>query len=132
MHLISQFNYLQVLRHGSFIAKSMNEICITNHHLAHMEFTHSNLHLEVSLMVSSGFFCLLVCIFLLFSVIYYRAVCLYVATCFFYIPVFCPKLGLYLVLLQSLCLFYNLFKCILLFFSYISSLLLLFFLHLSL
>jgi len=35
---------------------------------------------------------------------------------FFHIPVFCPKVGLYLVLLQTLCLFYNLSKSTLLFF----------------
>jgi hypothetical protein len=34
---------------------------------------------------------------------------------------FCPKLGLYLIPLLPLCLFYNLFKCILLLFSHISS-----------
>jgi len=86
MHLISQFNYLHILRHESFFAKLMNWICITNHHhLAHMEFshllTHSSLtHLEVYLIVSPGFFYLLVCIFLLFSVICYGAFALYVAT----------------------------------------------------
>ena len=50
----------------------------------------------------------------------------YFATSFFCVPVFCPKLELYVVLLQSLCLFYNLSKCMLLFFLHISSLLLLF------
>ena len=53
-------------------------------------------HLEVSLMVSPGFFCLLACSFLIFD---YRTVCIYAAKCFFCIPVFCPKLGFYLVLL---------------------------------
>ena len=72
-------------------------------------------------MVSPGFFCLLICSVLVFTVVYYGAFCLYVATIFFSIPVFYPKLELYLVLLQSLCLFYNLSNCILLFFSYISS-----------
>jgi len=43
--------------------------------------------------------------------------------------VFCPELGLYSVHLQFLCLFYNLYKCILLFLSHISSLLLLLILH---
>ena len=87
----------------------------------------SNFACEFSLMVSPGFFCLLVCSSLEFSVTYYGAFCLYVATNFFFILVFCPKLQLYLVLLQSLCMFYNLSMCILLFFSYILSLLLLFF-----
>jgi len=73
-----------------------------------------------------------VCSCLVLLVIYYGVFCLYVATNFFYILVFYPKLVLYLVLLQSLCLFYNLSKCILLFFSLISSLLLLFFLLLLL
>jgi len=40
------------------------------------------------------------------------AFCLSVATNFFFIPVFCPKLGL--ILLHSLCLFCNICKCILL------------------
>ena len=74
--------------------------------------------LEVSLMVSPGFFCLLVCSFLLSLVTYYEAFCLYVATDFFSIPVVCPKVSLYLVLLQPVCLFYNLSKRILLFFIY--------------
>jgi hypothetical protein len=94
-----------------------------HHHLANMELGHlltrSGLtHLEVSLRVSLGFFCLLVWSFLVFTVMYKGAFCLYVATNSFCIPAVCPKLGLYLVLLQSLCLFYNLYKCILLFFSY--------------
>jgi len=76
-----------------------------HHHLANMELGHfltrSVLaHLEVSLspLVSS------------FTTIYYGAFCLYVATNFYYILVFCPKLGLNLVLLQSLCVFFNLSK----------------------
>ena len=79
--------------------------------LSHL-LTHSTLTcLEVSLMVSPGFFCLLVCSFLLST-----AFCLYTVTDFFCIPVVCPKLRLYLFLLQSVRLFYNLPKCILLFF----------------
>jgi hypothetical protein len=69
---------------------------------------------EVSLTVSPGFFCLLVCSVLLSSVIRYGTFCLHDAKNFFVIPVFCPKLGLNLFLLQSQCLFYNLFNCILL------------------
>ena len=70
--------------------------------------TYSSLtFLEVSLMLSLGFFCLLVCSYSLFSVICYEAFCLYVATNFFCIPIFCPKQGLYLVLSQSLCLCYT-------------------------
>jgi hypothetical protein len=49
--------------------------------------THSSLtHLEVSWMVTPGFFYLLVCSFLVFLVMYYRAFCWYVATSFFHIP----------------------------------------------
>jgi hypothetical protein len=47
-------------------------------------------------------------------------------------PVLCLKLGLYLITLQSLHLLYDLSKCILLFFLYISCLLLLFLSHLLL
>ena len=107
-------------------------------HLANTELGHlltcSGLTLlQVSLMVSPGFFCLLVCSLLLSSVIYYEAFLLCVATNFFIcVRVFCPTLGLYLVLLQSLGLFYNMSKCILMFFSCISNLLLLLFLRLSL
>jgi predicted membrane protein len=43
---------------------------------------------------------------------------------FSFSSVFCLKLGLYLIPLESLYLFYDLVKCIQLFFSYISSLLL--------
>ena len=95
-----------------------------NHHLVNMELgqwlTCSGFAcLEVSLMVSPGFFCLLVCSFLEFLIIYYGGFCLYVATNLFFILVFCPKLQLYLVLLHFLCMFYNLSMHILLFLSYI-------------
>ena len=98
-----------------------------HHHLARMVLGHlltrsCLTRLEVSLMVSPGFFCHLVCSFLVFAVICYLAFCLYVRySCIL------SKLELYLVILQSRCLFYNLPKCFLLFFSYISSLLLLYF-----
>ena len=77
-------------------AVSLSHTHAHHHHLAIMELgyllTHSGLtHLEVSSMVSPCFFCLLVCSFLVFLVIYYRAFCLYVAINFFFIPVFCPK-----------------------------------------
>ena len=62
--------------------------------------------LEVSVMVSCGFFCTLVRSFSVFSVICYGAFCLHVATSFFCIPVFCPKLGLYLFLC-NLCVLYS-------------------------
>ena len=60
---------------------------------------------------------------LLSSVICYGITCLYGAPSFFCSPVFCPKLGLYLIPLPSLCLFCNwsVYR------ACISSLLLLFF-----
>ena len=72
---------------------------------------------------SRSFFSCLLCFlltfcvsyFIIFSVICYKAFCLHVTTGFCCIPVFCTKLEFYLVLLQSLCLFYNLYNCILLF-----------------
>ena len=100
-----------------------SELCIVRdanirhrHHLASMELghllTHSGLtHLAIFLTFSPGFFYLLVFSILIFSVIYYGAFCFYVANKFFCIPVVCPKLGLYLALLQSLCLFYNISMC---------------------
>jgi len=74
------------------------------------------------------FFCLLVCISFLFSVIYYEEFCLYVAISFFCIL---SKSGAIFFLLQSF-FFNNQSQCILLFFSYISYLLPLFFLRLLL
>ena len=47
-------------------------------------------------------------------------ICLYGATSFFCSPVFCPKLGLYLILLPSFYLFYDLSNCNLIIFSCIS------------
>ena len=84
-------------------------------------------HPEFSLMISTGFFFLSVYNFLVFPVIYCRSCCLYIANNFRCIPVFCAKLGLYLVILQSLCLLYKLPKCDLLFILHVSFLLLLFF-----
>ena len=59
-------------------------------------------------------------------VIYFEAFYLHVVSSFYCIPVICPKLLLFLTPLQSVHLFCNLSKCILLLFSCISSLLLLF------
>jgi len=56
-------------------------------------------------------------------VIYYEAFYLHVVYSFSCIPVICPKLVLFLIPLQFVYLFCNLPKCILLFFSCISSLL---------
>jgi len=79
-----------------------------NHHLANMDLGHLLTRsvltrLEVSVMVSAGFFFLLVCRFLVLSVIYVGAFCLHVATIFLCIPEFCRNPELYLVLLQSPC-----------------------------
>jgi len=62
-------------------------------------------------------------------VIYYGAFYLHVVSSFSCIPVICLKLVLFLIPLQFLHLFCNQSICILLFFSCISSLLLLFFWH---
>ena len=106
-----------------------------HHHLSGMQLDH--LTPVWSLMSRSLFNCLpafflLVCHFSVFSVLCDGAFCLCVAISFFCIRVFFSKQKLYLVLLQFLCLLYDLCKCILLFFSCISSLLLLFFLGLLL
>ena len=101
-----------------------------HHHQANMQLGHLLTQSHMSRILFNGLpllpkhtssFCLLVCSFLICSVIYYEAFCLNVANNFFCIPVFLPKLGSCLVLLQSVCLFYNLSNCILLFVSYISS-----------
>jgi hypothetical protein len=86
----------------------------------------------VSSMVFLGSFCLLGCSFLSVCVICYVAFDLHVVSNFSCSPVFCLKQGLCLSPLQSRYLINVLSKCILLFFSYISSLLLSFFLHLLL
>jgi len=62
-------------------------------------------------------------------VIYYGAFYLHVVSSFSCIPVICLILALFLIPLQFVYLFCNLSECILLFFSCISSLLLLFFWH---
>jgi len=66
--------------------------------LSHLLTRSSLTHLEVSILVSPGFFCLMFCSILEFSVIYYGAFCLYFATNFFCIPVLRPKLGLCLLM----------------------------------
>ena len=92
--------------------------------------THSCLTLlEASLTVSPGFFCLLFRGFLFSLSVYNEAFYVHVASDFFCILVFCPTLGFYLVLFNLCVLFYNLSKYITLCYSYILSLLLLFFLH---
>jgi hypothetical protein len=88
--------------------------------------------LEISLIGSHGFFCLLVCGRLLSSTIYYEAFSSHDANISLCIPKFCSKLELYLFLVQSLCLFCSLSKCVQLFIPYYSSILLLFFFRLLL
>jgi hypothetical protein len=64
-------------------------------------------HPGVSFVVFLGSFCLLGCSFLSVWVICYMAFDLHIVTNFSFSPVFCLKLGLYLILLQSLYLFYQ-------------------------
>ena len=80
-------------------------------HLGHL-LTRSRLtYPEVSSAVFPGSFYLLVCSFLLHCAICYEAFYLHTVSTFSGSPVFCPKLGLYLLPLQSLYLFYDLSKC---------------------
>ena len=105
-----------------------------NHHrhMSFMEYSHlltrSGLtYPEVSSKVYHDTFCQLGSSVSLPWVIYFEAFYLRVVSSFSCIPVICPKLVLFLAPLQFVHLFCNLSKCILLFFSCISSLLLLFF-----
>ena len=103
-----------------------------HHHISVMELGHlltrSGLtHPEVSSKVCHDSFCQLENSVSLLWVIYYEAFYLHVVSSFSCIPVICPKFVLFLIPLQFVYLFCNLSKCILLLFSYISSLLLLFF-----
>jgi len=82
---------------------------------------------EVSSKVWHDSFCQLGNSVLLPWVIYYEAFYLHVVSCFSSIPVICLKSVPFLIPLQFVYLFCNLSKCILLFFSCISSPLLLFF-----
>jgi len=81
---------------------------------------------EVSSKVYHDSFCQLGSSISLPWVIYFEAFYLRVVSSFSCIPVICPKLMLFLTPLQFVHLFFNLSKCILLFFPCISSLLLLF------
>jgi len=87
--------------------------------LCHLLTLSSFTRLKASSLVFPDFFYLPVCILLVFPLIYYGIFCLHVAAICFCVAVFCPQLGSYLFLLKSLCLFYDLSKCVLLFFSYI-------------
>ena len=97
-----------------------------NTDLAHTQTRSTLTHLQFFSMVSAGSFCPSVCCSSsLTPAICHNSFSVLVLSIFFCIPTFCPKVRLCLLPLQSLCLFHNLPKSILLFFSYISSLLLL-------
>jgi len=105
-----------------------------HHHISVMELgyflTRSGLtYPEVSSKVCHDSFCQLGNSVSLPWVIYYEAFYLHVVPIFSFIPVIYLKLVLFLIHLQFVHLFCNQSKCILLFFSCISSLLLLFFWH---
>jgi len=76
---------------------------------------------EVSSMVCHDSFCQSDSSISLPWVIYFEAFYLHVVSSFSCIPVICPKLVLILIHLQFVHLFCNLSKCVLLFFSLISS-----------
>ena len=103
-----------------------------HHHISFMELGHlltrSGLtYPEFSSKVNHDSFCQLWSSISLTWVIYFEAFYLYVVSSFSCIPVIFPKFVLFLTHLQFVHLFCNLSKFILLFFSCISSLLLLFF-----
>jgi len=103
-----------------------------HHHISVMELGHlltrcGLTYPEVSSKVYHDSFCQLGSSVSLPWVIYFEAFYLHVVPSFSCIPVICPKLVLFLTPSQFVHLFCNLSKCILLFFSCISSLLLLFF-----
>ena len=105
-----------------------------HHHISVMELGHlltrSGLtYPEVSSKACHDFFCQLGNSVSLPWVIYYGAFYLHVVSRLSCIPVICLKLVLFLIPLQFAHLFCSQSKCILLFFSCISSLLLLFFWH---
>ena len=107
LHIVFRFlrynqQILNIIAFIIFLNRHYHE----HHHLANMVWGHLLIrsdftHLEISLMVTPGFFCLLVCSILAFPVIYFGESCLYVATNVYCMPVFCQKQGLYLVILQS-------------------------------
>ena len=99
-----------------------------HHHISFMELGHlltrsSLTYPEVSSNVYHDSFCQLDSSVSLPWVIYFEAFYLHVVSSFSCIPITCPKLVLFLTPLQIVHLFSNLSKCILLFFSCISSLL---------
>ena len=117
--------------------KGLQYILYNFHHHRHvfvMELGHlltrsSLTYPEVSSKVYHDSFCQLGNSVSLPWVIYHKAFYLHVVSSLSCIPVICLKLVLFLIPLQFVYLFCNLSECILLFFSCISSLLLLFFWH---
>ena len=117
---------------GNGVSEQVHHHHHHHHHISVMELGHlltrSGLtYPEVSSRVYHDFFCQLESSISLPWVIYFKAFYLHVVSSFSFIPVICPILVLFLTPLEFVHLFYNLSKCILLFFSCISSLLLLFF-----
>jgi len=104
------------------------------YHMSVMEFGHSLArsvltYLEVSSEVCHDSFCQLGNSVSLSWAVCHEAFCLRVVSSSSYIPAVCLEPVLFLIPLQCVNLFCNLPKCILLFFTYISSLLLLFSWH---
>ena len=122
-HLLSTSNTRrEMIRNWTFTA----ERNVHHHRISFMELGHlltrSGLtYPEVSSKVYQDSFCQLGSSISLPWVIYFEAFCLRVVSSFSCIPVICPKLVLFLTHLQFVRLFCYLSKCILLFFSCISS-----------
>ena len=125
--------FLNILIHLHYTVGRWQNLRLLHHHhhisikeLGHLLSRSGLTYPEVSSKVYHDSFCQLESIVSLPWVIYFEAFYLHVVSSFSCIPVICPKLVLLLTPLQfvHLC---NLSKCILLFFSCISSLLLLFF-----
>ena len=118
------------MRNAYWMPKATNTSSSSSYifHLVGHLLTRSGLtYPEVSSKVYHDSFCQLGNSISLPWVIYFEAFYLHVISSFSCIPVICPKLVLFLTRLQFVHLFCNLSKCILLFFSCISSLLLLVF-----
>ena len=118
----------------SVVSLALPQFICHHHHMSVIELGHlltcSGLaHLEVSSEVCHDSFCQLGNSVSLSWVVCHEAFCLHVVSSSSCIPAVCVEPVLFLIPLQCVNLFCNLSKCILLFFSYISSLLLLFSWH---
>jgi hypothetical protein len=96
--MISRANRIWLLAVYLHCTSVFATVCYHHHHLGIVESGHllilSGLtHPEVSSVVSPGFFCPLVCSFLLFCVKCYEAFCWHVAPS----SVYCPKVGLHII-----------------------------------